>query len=835
MRSIVIGIALCAAAAYAWKTPELWDALSSSAVAGKQASGAFLVASEQLVRPWRLKARIAGRPADLALDPSGRFAAVLNGSSVVTIDLASGAELSRVRTPTTSYLGIAFRPGKREVWASEATRTGPDALLRIAYTDDGKLLQNSLERLPFPGHAIPAGLAFSADGATLYAALHHDNEIAVVDVNAMKVSTRWASGLAPFALVLNGGTLYVSNRGGRARNEGLTAPSGNQDLPTDAVGSVLEGTVQAFDIASGKPAYEVAVGRAVAGLALHGSTLVAANAHSDSLTVIDTQSRKSAVIAIDGGSKALPGLLPNAVAFRADGKRFYVALGGDNSVAAYEGSGLNWKLAGKIPSGWFPTAVAVDAKGSVHIASVKGVGNDEIPNAKGQHKSTVYEGSLSSVPDPLGAQLASGTREAAAAAKPKLLAKGGVRDLQKLGIEHVFFIIKENRTYDQVLSDIPKGNRDASLLMYGREVTPNHHALAEKYVLLDNYYSSGAISFEGHQWLMMGFVSDHVERAMQAAPRGYAWNMGDSLTVSPAGFFWQNSQRPLNVRLLGPVSEPARPGSNGLMVDINETDMLSWSEYWSHYRKGTWKSVIGARCVVPTLKPIFDERFPPSSMKVPDQIRAEAFAERLDDWTKARSTPNLVIMTMTSDHTEGRNPRAPRPKSMVADNDYALGKIVEKISTSSVWAKSLILVVEDDAQDGVDHVSGRRTIALAIGPHIRREALDSNYYTHISMVRTMQDIFGLEPRTRFLANSRAMNSIFDVTARLDPYKAIVPAIRLDDMNPPLQALRGRELWAAQESKKMNWDDLDDVPSDVLNRILWWDAKGFDKPFPARND
>ena len=438
MRSIVIGIAVCAAAASAWKTPELWDALSSRAVAGKQASGAFLVASEQLVRPWRLKAQIAGRPADLALDPSGRFAAVLNGSSVVTIDLVSGAELSRVRTRTTSYLGIAFRPGKREVWASETTRTGPDALLRIAYTDDGRLLQNSLERLSFPGHAIPAGLAFSADGATLYAALHHDNEIAVVDVNAMKVSARWASGLAPFSLVLNGGTLYVSNRGGRARSEGLTAPSGNQDLPTDAAGSVLEGTVQAFDIASGKPVYEVTAGRAVAGLALHGagSVLVAANSHSDTLTVIDTRTHKSAVIVIDGGSKALPGLLPNAVAFRADGKRFYVALGGDNSVAAYEGSGLSWKLVGKIPSGWFPTAVAVDAKGGVHIASVKGVGNDEIPNAKGQHKSTVYEGSLSSVPDPLGAQLFSGSREAAAAARPKFLANGGgVRDLQKLGIE----------------------------------------------------------------------------------------------------------------------------------------------------------------------------------------------------------------------------------------------------------------------------------------------------------------------------------------------------------------------------------------------------------------
>jgi hypothetical protein len=369
--------------------------------------------------------------------------------------------------------------------------------------------------------------------------------------------------------------------------------------------------------------------------------------------------------------------------------------------------------------------------------------------------------------------------------------------------------------------------------MYGREVTPNTHALAEKYVLLDNFYSSGAISFEGHQWLMMGFVSDHVERALQAAPRGYAWNMGDSLSVSPAGFFWQDQKRPLSVRLLGPVSEPATPGADGLMRDINETEMLKWGEYWDHYKKGTWRNVIGSRCVVPALKPIFDEKFPPSSMKVPDQIRAAAFEERFDNWEKTKTTPNLVIMTMTSDHTEGRNPDAPRPRSMVADNDYALGRVVEKISKSKLWAKSLILVVEDDAQDGLDHVSGRRTVALAIGPHIKRGELDSNHYTHISMVRTIQDVFRIPPKTMYLANSRAMTSVFSADAKLDAYTAIEPKIKLDDMNPPITALNGKEKWAAVESAKMNWNDLDDVPSDVLNRILWWDAKGFDKPYPGK--
>ncbi len=828
---VALLLGVTAVGVLAVKKPDLSMILPSTAVAGKQANDAYLVASAQLVRPWRMAAEIKGRPADLAMDETGTYGAVLNGTSVVLLELASGREISRVTTKTTSYVGIAFRPGTREVWASEATRNGPDALLRIPYTAAGQL--GAVDRMELKGHPIPAGLAFTRDGKRLYAALHHANEIIGVDAATKTIATRWATELAPFSLALNAGgdTLYVSNRGGGARAGAKQALSGAVALPTDDAGSVLAGTVQVFQTVSGQ-AKSVAVGLAPAGIALSpdGGTLVVTNAHADTLSTIDTKTLAVATVTIDAGSR-LPGLLPNSVAFRGDGQRVYVACGGDNAVAVLAREKAGWTLAGKIPTGWFPTAVRVDGKETIHVASVKGTGDDE--QEPGRHNSRVFEGSLSSIPDPAPAQLKAGLREAELAARPRFTANGGVKDLAKLGIQHVFFLIKENRTYDQVFSDIPKGNRDEKLLMYGREVTPNHHALAEKYVLMDNFYSGGAISFEGHQWLMMGFVSDHTERALQAAPRGYAWNMGDSLTVSPAGFFWQDQRRPISVRLLGPVSEPATPGPDGLMRDINETQMLKWAEYWKHYQQGTWKDVVGSRCVVPALRPIFDEKFPPSSMKVPDQIRAAAFAERMDAWEKSGTTPNLTIVTMTSDHTEGRNPNAPRPRSMVADNDLALGKIVEKISKSKVWGKSLILVVEDDAQDGVDHVSGRRTLALAIGPHIRREALDSNYYTHLNMVRTMQDIFGLQPRTRFLANARAMNSVFTAEAKLDTYTAIVPAVKLDDMNPPASALNGREKWATLASAKMNWDDIDDVPSDVLNRILWWDAKGFDKPYPGR--
>ena len=181
----------------------------------------------------------------------------------------------------------------------------------------------------------------------------------------------------------------------------------------------------------------------------------------------------------------------------------------------------------------------------------------------------------------------------------------------------------------------------------------------------------------------------------------------------------------------------------------------------------------------------------------------------------------------------GTNPAAPTPAAMVADNDLALGRMVEAISKSSFWPRILILVVEDDAQDGVDHVDGHRTVALAIGPTVKRNALDSNYYTQLSMIRTIQDIFRIQPRTRFLMAARAMNSVFTSERNLSPYAALTPKIALDTMNPPLKALRGRQLLAARRSAAMNWNEVDDVPSAELNRILWWDRKGYDVPVPKR--
>jgi arylsulfatase A-like enzyme len=194
--------------------------------------------------------------------------------------------------------------------------------------------------------------------------------------------------------------------------------------------------------------------------------------------------------------------------------------------------------------------------------------------------------------------------------------------------------------------------------------------------------------------------------------------------------------------------------------------------------------------------------------------------------------PQISVLTLNEDHTNGTRPGSPTPRAMVADNDLALGRIVEALTKSRFWASTLVLVVEDDAQNGLDHVDGHRTVALAIGPHIRRGAVDSNHYNHSSMVRTIQEIFGIPPQTRFVAAARPMTSIFTPGAAMDGYQALTPKVALDEMNAPLAALNGKQKWAAEKSQAMNWRDLDDAPQETLNRILWWDAKGYDKEYPV---
>jgi len=811
----------------------LFSVIRSAAHVGLQPEGYYLLPSSQLLQPWGEQTPVKGRPVDLTFDSRKRLLAVLNWRSVLLRDGVTGAALADIRSRATSYTGIAFRPGDRELWASETTRSGPDSLLIAELSETGAVTSTS--RLTLPEHPVPAGIAFSPDGKIAYVALSRNNTLAAIDAASRQVQREIPVGIAPYGVAVSGRQIFVSNRGGRRpAASDITAPSSGSPVVSDPVtGSAASGTVTVID-AGDFSAREIAVGLAPSALAVgpDGKLLAVANGHSDSVSVVDTSSFQTVELKIPTWPEGTFGSQPIAVAFAPNGRSLYAACGGNNAIAVIRNESGKWKLAGALPTAWFPSGIAVDDAGALRVVTIKGVANTAVGD--GTFNSRQYEGSLVRIPAPADAQLAAATREVRAANSPRFEPAGGVANLSSLGIRHVFFVVKENRTYDQVLGDIGKGNSDPKLCIYGREVTPNHHALAERYVLLDNFHTGGAISFDGHQWLMQAFVSDYVERAFASSPRGYAWNMADALTVSPAGFFWQSAKRPLDVRVYGEFGLPVRwdPATQN-MIDMNEHELLSWTDYWRLYKEGKWQNAVGTRSGIPALSKIVSARYPFSSTSIPDQMRADEFLQEFAEFEKSGNLANISVIHLNEDHTNGTRPGSPTPRAMVADNDRALGRIVEAVSKSRFWPESLILVVEDDAQDGFDHVDGYRTVALAIGPHVRRGAVDSNFYTHTSLVRTIQDIFEIPPRTRYASAARAMTSIFTPESDASPFQALAARIALDEMNPPLASLDGKRLWAARQSLAMNWSHPDDIRSDVLNRILWWDAKGYEAPYPVR--
>ena len=832
-RTLILWVAVIAVGA----PIAIFPILTSKARLGLQQGGFYLLPTNQLLRPWGEQSAIKGRPVDAAFDSRKRVLAVLNTRGVEIFSGSAGMPAGEIKSGATSYTGVAFRPGDRELWNSETTRDGPDSLLVTDLSDVG--LPKESHRIPLKGHPVPSGIAFSSDGKRAYVAMSRNNSLAVIDAATRAVVKEVPVGIAPFSVLVAAkqGKIFVSNRGGRRPKEGdTTAPtSGSQAVTDPATGTTITGTVSMIDEET-LATREIAVGLAPSGMALSPdeSLLAIANGHSDSISLMNTRTTQRTDVKIPSWPEGLIGSQPIAVVFSPEGNRLYVACGGTNAIAVLTGSGANWKVAGAIPTGWFPSAIAIDPQGDLRIVNIKGTGNTD--NGKGAFQSTAYEGSLVRVPAPAPAQLSAGMREVQAANTPRLDSAGGVENLTSLGIRHVLFIVKENRTYDQVFGDLAQANGDPKLVMYGRDVTPNHHALAEKYVILDNFYTGGAISFDGHQWLMQSFVSDYTERAFASSPRGYAWNMSDALTVAPTGFFWQGAHgkgaRSPSIRIYGEFGLPARwdPATQST-VDMNERELLPWTEYWKLYKQGKWQSAVGERSGVPALAPLLDPRYPNNNTSIPDQIRASEFLRELSEFEKKGDMPQICVMTLNNDHTNGTRPGSPTPRAMVADNDLALGRVIEGLSKSSFWANSLVLVVEDDAQNGLDHVDGHRTIALAIGPHVRRSAVDSNHYNHSSMVRTIQEIFRIAPQTRFVANARAMTSVFTAASNADAYATLTPKIALDEMNPALSALRGKQLWAARKSAAMNWAEPDDVPEELLNRILWWDSKGYSAAYP----
>ncbi len=669
--------------------------------------------------------------------------------------------------------------------------------------------------------------------------LIYNNQLAVIDLNGGKLVGRPNVGIAPFGAVISadGTVAFVTNWGGRLPKPGdLTAPTGFQanadQVVVDERGIAATGTVTRIDLTTMQVTQTIAV-------ELHPTAIVwdephnrlyVANSNKDSVSVIDTASNK----VIQTRTLSAPdtrGFSPTALVLSQDGNKLFVACGGLNAVAVLETA--NMSVTGYIPTGWYPNVLALSPDGKqLAIGTLLGPGSSwrEAPNRRFVHS---YRGSVSVVPIPDTAQLNNYTaavwennhlakpaspaaRQTTKPAPVAIPARAGDPSL----IEHVVYIIKENRTYDQVLGDMAKGNGDASLVMFGVDVTPNQHRLADQFVLLDNFYASSGNSAEGHQWATQ---ANEVSYCLWPgyAGRSYPYDGSDPIAYSDGGFIWDAALKmKRSVRIYGEFAG-----------HLNETDSQPRAKLFERWKAGEdFSKEWNITAPIKPINSILAKHYPSYSTIVPDVVRAQIFAKDVKQWEAEGKMPNLVILQLPSNHTNGTNPGRHTPKAMIADNDLALGQIVEALSKSPFWRKMAIFVVEDDAQNGVDHVDGHRTVALAISPYTRRGHVDSTFYAQQSILKTIELILGLPTLSLFDLIANDMRSSFTDTPDLTTYQSTEPKQSLFELNPALTSLRGQARRDAMASMKMRFDVPDAAPTEALNRIVWRQVKG-SLPYP----
>ena len=839
---------------------------------GRHDNGRVVLPVNQVLTPTGRQIELPGlRAQALALSPDGKLLAVSGlTSEIVTLDPATGETKQRIRLPKLkkgtppeasspefldfdgrsemSYAGLSFSPDGKRLALSNVNGD-----IKLFEVKDGVVTPWRVVALPeakAPHRAaeIPAGHAWSADGARLYVCGNLSNRLFEIDVNAGKVTkTVFEVGVAPFHVARVGQKLYVSNWGGRRPGAGdLTGPAGRgMTVRVDPERFIAnEGSVTVIDLAAGKQR-EILTGLHASALAVSpdGRYVVCANAMSDNLSVISTAA--DAVVETIWAKPSpsdLLGASPNALAFAPDGRTLYVANGTQNAVAVirFDPADKESKLLGLIPVGWYPGTVCFDAqRRQLCVANIKGIA--EGPKPKG-FNSRQFQGSVSLVPLPqekdlprLSQAVWDNLRQPriAAALLPPRPGQPARAIPERIGepslIKHVVYIIKENRTYDQVLGDIREGNGDASLCTFGERITPNQHKLVREFALLDNTCCAGILSADGHQWSMSVFGTDYLEKSFCGWPRSYPAPGSDALAYAPTGFLWDNARRHgVSFRNYGEFiattvswRDPAKKGKPGAR-DCYEA----------------WRTQSGAVAFrnEPEIESVrawsATNSFLGWALEVPDQVRADLFLKELKDFEARGEFPQLAILRLPNDHTSGTKRGTPTPAAQVADNDLAMGRIIEGLSRSKFWKELAVFAIEDDPQAGFDHVTGYRTTAYVASPYVRRRAVVSTQYNTTSLLRTMEQILGLPPMNQFDASAVPMSDCFTDTADLAPFAAVPSNVPLDEMNPEdKKTMTRQQVRDAVASEKMNFSTPDKAPEDVLNRILWRAMRGEKEPYP----
>ncbi|HTS60162.1 MAG TPA: bifunctional YncE family protein/alkaline phosphatase family protein [Terriglobales bacterium] len=881
-------------------------------VTGPQPNGSWVVGDGQVITPagTQVDLGIRVRAKAIALNPNvkSHTAAVLTlgaTQAVEVFDTNTGNVLQNYATFGTdssgSYSGIAYSAdGKYVVFSQDSSnvtiaKVTPVGLLeddaQVLVAPDNSFITCFLNSPPAsygnacgsfytPGTSYPGGVALSKDGSSAYALLNQNNTLAHIELTAdpPKMTEQIRVGNAPHSILINknGTTAYISNEGGRVATESdfQINSAGTEIVADPVVGAAITGTISVVDLATMTVTDTIFTGLHPTGMAFYGPYLLVANTYSDTISVINTATNKVArtidlalPIGVPGQGPAY-GAAPNSIAVDNTLGRAYVALYNANAIAVVDlRAGATNPVLGMIPVAYAPSSVVLDAaNNTLIVANDKGIGTRlsyECDHGVCSYNTHQDNGTVSIVPVPLSGTLQTMTKQviynnhwdlsqniaSASGGNPKtkpvaIPAKIGAPSL----IKHVFLIVRENRTYDQILGDVAAGNGDASLAVFGGKDTPNAHALVKRFPLFDNFYDPSRQSADGHQWIQeaMAPYADDIQSPdwVRSYPGG---NAGDALVYQKTGFlFSEASAAGLSVKIYGEYIE-----NNTYKQPNGSTSEPTWTEFFNdskNFESGKEKTLHYQNTVIsesslPAVSNHMIKNFPYFDLGIPDQWRVDLWVQDFKSDVAAGTVPALEMLWIMDDHTGG----PPTPDAEQADNDLAVGRIIDYISHSNVWSTSAIFVEEDDAQNGVDHVDGHRSPGYIVSPYaVQNGPTDHTYYTQVNMTRTMEQILGLTPMNQFDLIASPMRTAFvkgtPPAANFRPWTHVPNEVPLDDgvsnstddpaISPRVKALRAGWLQKKAEifAGKLTKPDSEDP--DTVNHLNWYMSTGFTRPYPG---
>ena len=807
-------IVLCAAAAAACRAPASGVG-ATGAVQGPHTITRLPTGAR--LDPVAPSVDLGSMPLAMAFSPDSAFVAVLMSGwreqGVQIVERATG-RVTQTLPQRAAFLGLAFAPDGRTLYASGGNE---DAIYAYRWQNGRATLTDSIVLAPHrarqSGRRYPAGLALSPDAHTLYAAENLDDSVAVVDLPSRRVVQRLATEAYPYGVVTApNGTVYVSAWGGHTVS--IFAP--------DASGRLHD-------------AGRLPVARHPSALLLNadGSRLFVASGSTDRVDVVDTQARR-VIAELHDAPPAGPGegSTPNALALAPDGRRLFVAEADNNAVAVFDlsartsgiaGDVAQDTLAGRLPTDWYPTAVLV-RRDTLLVLSGKGLGTAPNPDGPSPaHSSSVHprsytlgqtSGTLMTV------ALARASTEQLAPLSARVASANGWGARDSTGehyppFQHVIYVIKENRTYDQVLGDLTQADGDTALLFFPRTIGPNHHALAERFGIFDRFFVDAEVSADGHNWSTAAYATDYLEKTV---PSEYS---GRGRTYD-----YEGTNRGRESAAALPDDDVAAP-ANGYLWDLAARADITFRNYGEFVVRDTAGSGDQRQRYVgdkPFLRDHTNPHYAGFDLDISDQSRMDVWLSEFNTDVETGRMPALEVIRLPNDHTAGMRAGAPTPRAYFADNDLALGRMIGALSRSPFWKSTVVFVLEDDAQNGPDHVDSHRSVLLVISPY-NHGGVIHRFVNTTDVIATMAEILHLGPLSQFDFYGRPLRDIFAATPDLAPYDPLTPDVALNERNP-------KSGIGARESRGLDLSAEDRANEDLFNRVLWRAIKGPRDPYPG---